>query len=135
MAASSRDEVLDSFSVVPYDSDWDQWYKQERRAPLDRVPSGFLDLKHIGSTAVPGLDAKPIIDAMAAVAYIDDCESIVLSLEEYGYILIETGMQNRLFFRRRSAKAGSSTFTSSKRRRGTVARNASCATICECTQT
>src|SRR5258708_3192076 len=104
MTASSKDEVLDSFSVVPSDPDWDQWYKQERRALLDRVPSGFLDLEHIGSTALPGLDAKPIIDAMAAVARIDHCESIVLSLEEYGYILIETGMRNRLFFRRRSAE-------------------------------
>lgn len=104
MAASSKGEVLDSFSVVPYDSDWDQRYEQERRALLDRLPSGFLELEHIGSTAVPGLDAKPIIDVMAAVAGIDHCESIVRSLEEHGYILIETGMRNRLFLRRMSAE-------------------------------
>jgi len=104
MAASSKGEALNAFSVVPYDSDWDQWYEQERRALRDRVSSGFLELEHIGSTAVSGLDAKPIIDVMAAVAHIDHCESIVLSLEEYGYIFIETGMPNRLLFRRRSAE-------------------------------
>ena len=103
MAADSEGEALDSFSVVPYDADWGQWYEQERQVLLGRLPSGFLEFEHIGSTAVPGLDAKPIIDMMAAVAHIDQCGSVVRSLKELGYVPVETGMRNRLFFRRRSA--------------------------------
>lgn len=103
MKRLSEQEALDSFAVVPYCANWVEWYEEEQAALLERVRSGFLEVEHIGSTSVPDLDAKPIIDLMAAVARLDQCESVVRSLKEYGYILIETGMRNRLFFRRRSA--------------------------------
>jgi GrpB-like predicted nucleotidyltransferase (UPF0157 family) len=61
-----------------------------------------LELEHVGSTAVPGLRAKPIIDMMAAVSDLAAGQVLALLLGRRGYRLIETGMKNRLFLRRRS---------------------------------
>jgi GrpB-like predicted nucleotidyltransferase (UPF0157 family) len=58
--------------VVPYDAAWPARFAEERAA-LARVLSPWLagPIEHIGSTAVPGLVAKPVIDIMAAVASLD----------------------------------------------------------------
>lgn len=55
-------------SLVPYDDAWPQLFEEER-ARLEEVLSVWLagPIEHIGSTAVPGLTAKPVIDIMAGV--------------------------------------------------------------------
>ena len=60
--------VAGMVDVVPYDPAWPERASRaiaEVRAALDGVA---LEIEHIGSTAVPGLDAKPVIDLMLAVA-------------------------------------------------------------------
>ena len=54
--------------VVPYDPEWVLRFEVERTM-LERVLAPWLEggVHHIGSTAVPGLQAKPIIDIMAGV--------------------------------------------------------------------
>lgn len=54
--------------IVDYDPAWPVLFEQERRL-LEPVLSPWLagSIEHIGSTAVPGLAAKPVIDIMAAV--------------------------------------------------------------------
>ncbi len=54
--------------VLPYDPGWPHLFEAER-AVLERVLGPWLDggIHHIGSTAVPGLAAKPIIDMIAGV--------------------------------------------------------------------
>ena len=54
--------------IVPYDPAWPDLFRQESRE-LTRVLAPWLvrAIEHIGSTAVPGLCAKPVIDIMAAV--------------------------------------------------------------------
>ncbi|TDC22920.1 GrpB family protein [Streptomyces sp. 8K308] len=65
------------------------------------LPGLFADIEHVGSTSVPGLAAKPVIDLMASVATLDDLtperEAV---LERLGYARQETGMPQRLFFYR-----------------------------------
>ena len=60
-----RDEPV---FLVPYDPTWPSQFEEER-AELARVLSPWLagPIEHIGSTAVPGLMAKPVIDIMAGV--------------------------------------------------------------------
>jgi GrpB-like predicted nucleotidyltransferase (UPF0157 family) len=55
--------------IEPYDSTWPMKFESEK-ALLVTVLAPWLDgpVEHVGSTAVPGLPAKPIIDIMAAVA-------------------------------------------------------------------
>jgi len=67
--------------VIDYDPAWPASFEAERRrlAPL----LGSADLHHIGSTAVPGLAAKPVIDMMALVPDID--APIAALVERAGY--------------------------------------------------
>jgi GrpB-like predicted nucleotidyltransferase (UPF0157 family) len=60
-------------SVVPYDAEWPARFESER-ALLAEALAPWLEggIHHIGSTAVPGLDAKPIVDVMAGVRGLDE---------------------------------------------------------------
>ena len=53
--------------VVEYDQDWPILFEEERRRVLEAIGHKVSAVEHIGSTAVPGLGAKPIIDMMAGV--------------------------------------------------------------------
>ena len=58
----------ESIVVVAYEPDWPRWFA-EMGTRLRRELGGVaLRIDHIGSTAVPGLDAKPIIDIQVSVA-------------------------------------------------------------------
>ena len=59
------------------------------------------DIEHIGSTAVPGLGAKPILDIMVAVLSLADGESYIRPLQTIGYEYRgELGVSGRIFFRK-----------------------------------
>lgn len=102
MSASSEDLEQDLIIVVPYDAAWPDRYAAERAALLGATGSLFVAIEHIGSTSVPGLQAKPVIDMMAAVRRLDDASAAEERLRELGYRFTPTGMRNRLFFRRRA---------------------------------
>lgn len=59
--------IHEEVALFPYDAAWPTLFKQERDRLLDLFPDEFLAIEHIGSTAVPGLSAKPIIDILAGV--------------------------------------------------------------------
>lgn len=59
--------LLGHIEVAPCDPDWPRHYAAERAALLRIAGSHLLEFEHIGSTAVPGLKAKPVIDMMGAV--------------------------------------------------------------------
>jgi GrpB-like predicted nucleotidyltransferase (UPF0157 family) len=65
----------------------------ELRAALPRV---ILEIEHIGSTAVPGLAAKPVIDLMAAVASLDAVDDATIG--RLGYRRHFNGMEDRLLY-------------------------------------
>lgn len=73
--------------LVPYDPSWPARFAEERAA-LAQVLSPWLagPIEHIGSTAVPGLVAKPVIDIMAAVASLDASRPALATLEALHYV-------------------------------------------------
>jgi len=73
--------------VAPYDAEWPRLFEVEREL-LERVLAPWLDqgIHHIGSTAVPGLAAKPIVDMMAGVRDLDEARAAYGPLEEHGYV-------------------------------------------------
>ena len=75
-----------SITVVAYDPDWPARFEQER-ALLEAVLAPWLDggLHHIGSTSVPGLAAKPIVDMMAGVRDLEEARAATTVLERHGY--------------------------------------------------
>jgi GrpB-like predicted nucleotidyltransferase (UPF0157 family) len=98
-ARGQMSEALREVDVVSYDRRWRHLYDAER-ASLFEASASFLDIEHIGSTAVPGLRAKPIIDIMASVEVLADVQRMAPSLQAIAYHPIETGMKDRVFLRK-----------------------------------
>jgi GrpB-like predicted nucleotidyltransferase (UPF0157 family) len=72
--------------IVPYDLRWPQLFEEERARLVALFPAIIRRVEHFGSTAVPGLSAKPIVDMLVEVASLEDTRSqIVPVLEGAGY--------------------------------------------------
>lgn len=72
--------------IVPYDEAWPAQFEDERQAlaqALGRYVTGAIE--HVGSTAVPGLAAKPVIDIMIGVGSLDESRPVIALLEPLGY--------------------------------------------------
>ncbi len=88
-------------TVVDYDPKWPAKYEMERDAISAILAGNCLSLYHIGSTSVPGLAAKPIIDIMAVVRSLKEVDALSGKFEELGYeCLGEFGMAGRRYFRK-----------------------------------
>ncbi len=70
-----------------YDDRWAAGYLDHRRRILDALAAHDVDIEHIGSTSVPGLAAKPIIDIVVAVDDITAEEDYLDALLTAGYVL------------------------------------------------
>jgi len=71
--------------IVEYDPEWPQIF-EAIRADLARALGGLaLDIEHVGSTAVPGLSAKPIVDIDVVVRPVDMTDAI-RCLARIGYV-------------------------------------------------
>lgn len=73
-------------NVTPYDSEWPHAFERIRSFVWPRVQHAALALEHVGSTSVPGLDAKPVIDACIVVASPRDLPHVVKALAAIGYV-------------------------------------------------
>ena len=68
-----------------YDPTWPQLYEEWRDRILETCGPLITEVHHIGSTAVPGLLAKPVIDIMAGVADFEDGFSIVRGMQDLDF--------------------------------------------------
>lgn len=83
--------------VVDYDPAWPGIFSLERRRICSTLGVSEADLEHIGSTAVPGLAAKPIVDLMLGVEAYPPGQEVVSALAGLGYECIgEAGVTGRL---------------------------------------
>jgi GrpB-like predicted nucleotidyltransferase (UPF0157 family) len=73
--------------LAPYDPAWPSLFTQLKKQIQEALGDDILLLEHVGSTSVPGLSAKPIIDMVLAVADSSDEPFYVRPLEEKGYTL------------------------------------------------
>ena len=71
--------------IVDYDPRWPILYEDEKGRILDVIGHKVLAIEHIGSTAVQGLGAKPIVDIMACVRGSSDADESVPILRNIGY--------------------------------------------------
>lgn len=86
--------------VKPYDPDWPRIFDQIRAAVWPVVQHAAMALEHVGSTSVPGLQAKPVIDACIVVASPRDIPYVVKALATLGYVHRgELGVPDRAAFR------------------------------------
>ena len=94
-------EEMDEVEIVNYDPRWPTLFDEEAkrlRATLD--PSLIMGLEHFGSTAVPGLSAKPVIDILIAVRSLADAQaSFVEALRNLDYVYwADNPKKDRMFF-------------------------------------
>ena len=71
--------------IANYNPQWPVMYEEEKARILGAIRHNIVAIEHIGSTAVPGLGAKPIIDIMAAVRRMSDSLECIEPLQTLGY--------------------------------------------------
>ena len=76
-----------SITILEYDPSWPDLFEREANQIRSVLGSKALQIEHVGSTSVPGLCAKPIIDMLLVVKDSADELSYVSALESAGYIL------------------------------------------------
>lgn len=73
--------------LADHDPEWTAWFEREATRIREALGGKVRLLEHVGSTAVPGLAAKPIIDIVLAVTDSTDEDAYVPALEAAGYVL------------------------------------------------
>lgn len=85
--------------VVPYHSDWPEKFQAEARALAELFGDLLLSIHHFGSTAIPGISAKPIIDVLIIVSDVQAVDRLNDRLRARGYMPVgEYGIPGRRFF-------------------------------------
>jgi GrpB-like predicted nucleotidyltransferase (UPF0157 family) len=71
--------------VVEYSADWPNLYEQEISLLREVLSHEIVRAHHIGSTAVPGLAAKPVIDILLEVQSVERLDTFDNAMERIGY--------------------------------------------------
>lgn len=69
--------------IVPYNPEWPKMFQAEQDALLQHLDD--VEIHHIGSTSIPELSAKPIIDIAVLIPSLEDAQKYLAPLAELGY--------------------------------------------------
>jgi GrpB-like predicted nucleotidyltransferase (UPF0157 family) len=89
-----------AISIVDYDPQWPREYEAEKARLAAALAERIIHIEHIGSTSIPGLAAKPIIDVLLAVPDFSNSEWYASSLRSLGYEFVPEASSTRHFFRK-----------------------------------
>ncbi len=90
--------------LKPHDPRWVVDYKRESAAVAEALGDACVAIHHIGSTAIPGICAKPVIDMLAVVRNVEVLDSRSPQVESLGYEAMgEFGIPGRRYFRKDDA--------------------------------
>jgi GrpB-like predicted nucleotidyltransferase (UPF0157 family) len=70
--------------LVTHNPKWAECFSQEKELLVKILGQKILDLRHIGSTSIPGILAKPILDILAAVKTLADVQAFTQDLNNVG---------------------------------------------------
>lgn len=91
--------------VVPYNEEWGQQFEEEAKRLREIFQNELMDIHHIGSTSVPGLQAKPIIDIMPVIRRIEQVDAYNVAMETIGYQCFgEYGIPGRRHFNKKGER-------------------------------
>lgn len=99
----SPSELTREVVIADYDPAWPLLFEQEKALILGAIGSAVTAIEHIGSTSVPGLPAKPIVDIMVGVRALADAPACVEPLARLGYVYrpeFEAVLPDRRYFRK-----------------------------------
>jgi GrpB-like predicted nucleotidyltransferase (UPF0157 family) len=74
--------------LVPHDPEWGDIYERAEADIRDALGGIALSIDHVGSTAIPGIDSKPVIDILVLVEAYDPEEVYRVPLESLGYVFM-----------------------------------------------
>ena len=78
---------------------WARAFELEKATIIDAIGPHIVDVQHVGSTAIPGVPAKPILDILVGVADFEEARVCVAPLERMGYLFRnEHGIPRRHYF-------------------------------------
>lgn len=79
--------ALFPIQLTPHNIEWDEWYREEN-ANISKILVDIegVSISHIGSTAIQGIWAKPIVDILVELNNIEDMKAVKTLLLHHGYI-------------------------------------------------
>lgn len=89
--------------MLPYDPEWPRRFERERLLLEEVFGDREARIEHVGSTAVPGLGAKPVIDILVGLVRLSDAEESSAALAKMGYEYVpayESQIPDRRYFRK-----------------------------------
>jgi len=87
--------------VVPHDPRWREAFETESHRVTAALGSNTVAIHHIGSTAIPDIYAKPVIDMLVEVRDINNVDVRAAEMKSLGYeVMGEFGIPGRRYFRR-----------------------------------
>jgi GrpB-like predicted nucleotidyltransferase (UPF0157 family) len=90
--------------VVPHDPHWTELYQLESARIRDALGGTVVAIHHIGSTSIPGIFAKPIVDILVEATALSEVDSRRGQMETLGYeVMGECGIAGRRYFRKDNA--------------------------------
>jgi GrpB-like predicted nucleotidyltransferase (UPF0157 family) len=105
MTKPQSDQVDEPIEIQPYDPGWPEVFRSEALRIQSQLGNHAMAIEHIGSSAIPGLQGKPVVDIMVGVRSGDLRVDMLRSeLNDYDS-LGEAGVPGRLYFRKRGTEA------------------------------
>jgi GrpB-like predicted nucleotidyltransferase (UPF0157 family) len=83
--------------IVPYTAEWALAFESEAAALRQALGALAVRIDHVGSTAVPGLAAKPVIDIQVSVQSLEPSERFRVLLAPLGYRFVSLGEFDRVY--------------------------------------
>ena len=91
--------------VVPYDPAWPHAFENEASRIAEVLRNIAVAVHHIGSTAIPGIPAKPIIDILVEITDLPSLDTGSVAMVALGYESMgEFGIPRRRYFRKNNAE-------------------------------
>ena len=87
--------------VLPHDPRWRDAFEAEAKQVAEALGENVSAVHHIGSTSIPNIYAKPVIDLLVEVGRIDEVDGRSSAMESLGYeVMGEYGIPGRRYFRK-----------------------------------
>jgi GrpB-like predicted nucleotidyltransferase (UPF0157 family) len=91
-------------TLVPYNADWPVLFEQEKISLVNAMREWEIKVEHIGSTAIPNIHAKPVIDIMIGIQDLSIADTYLIKIIRslgYDYINVyEVAMPERRYFQK-----------------------------------
>lgn len=104
--------MSEEIEIVPYAKGWPSRFEKEKGILQHAIGGTAARIEHVGSTAIPGMPAKPVIDILIESKTFPPGKAIISSLAVVGYVHKgERGVPGRHFFKKGSPRSHHMHFT------------------------